>query len=81
MVLRYIGITVSKNSSGGPSGHINVNHRICFKTLQLQRLSITSCFSGKAAKNSGIFHAFKFTSVHICNYYLVVASDHLFKAR
>ena len=73
-----------QNSSGGPSGHINVNHNISihlfqnFTTAEIIRHKL-SC-SGKAAKNSCIFHTFKFTSAHIRNYYFPVASDHLFKA-
>ena len=73
-----------QNSSGGPSGHINVDHNIHnhlfqnFTTAEIIRHKF-SC-SGKAAKNSCIFHTFKFISVHICNYYLPVASDQLFNA-
>ena len=74
----------TQNSCGGPSGHINVDHKT---SNNLFRNSTTaeiirhkfSC-SGKAAKNTCIFHTFKFTSVHIRKYYLPIASDHLFRA-
>ena len=63
-----------QNSSGG---HINVNHNISFHlfqnftTAEVIRHKL-SC-SGKAAKNSCIFHTFKFTCVHTRNHYFPVA--------
>ena len=66
-----------QNSSGGPSGHIHVNHNISFHlfqnftTAEIIRHKLRC--SGKAAKNSCIFHTFKFTCVHTRNHYFPVA--------
>ena len=86
---QFHGFQVQRNhciqkSSGGLSGHINVNHYISNHLFQnsttAEIIRHKFSFSRKAAKNSCIFHTVKFTSVHIRNYYSAVASDHPFKA-
>ena len=71
-----------QNSSGGPSGHVNVNQNISnhlfqnFTTAEIIRHKL-SC-SGKTAK---IVVYFTHLSSLLFNYYFPVASDHLFKVR